>query len=50
MHYTTTTLYILGWILALDFACFLLWLASGQAPVDSTYFGMITGTIVKLFI
>lgn len=39
----------LGFLL-FDAVGFILWLASGQTPVDSFYWGGVTGSILKLFI
>lgn len=37
----------LAFILALDFFAFLLWIMSGQHPVDGFYAGAITANIIK---
>jgi len=39
-------LYVLIGLLAFDFIMFLMWALSGQYPLDSFYFGVITRTIL----
>jgi hypothetical protein len=43
-------LFILGAVLAVDFLGFIAWIFSGQFPVDGFYFGVITSSVIKLFI
>lgn len=50
----TKTLQITGVIvlaiLAIDFLAFLLWIVSGQTPVDEFYIGSITSNILQAII
>lgn len=40
----------LAFILALDFGAFVLWILSGQVPVDGFYMGAITANIIRAII
>lgn len=37
-------------IVAVDFAGFTMWVASGQFPVDDFYIGTITAHVLRLFL
>lgn len=43
-------LYVIIAIMLFDFVMFMMWAMSGQAPVDGFYFGVITKTVLNLFI
>ena len=40
---------VIAFILMADAFCFMLWIVSGQYPVDGFYFGAITANILRLF-
>lgn len=50
MHTLKDVAVIFGTLWLFDALGFVLWLLSGQTPVDSFYWGGVTGSIIKLFI
>lgn len=45
-----TTISILAFLLILDFTAFIAWAMSGQMPVDNFHFGVISKSVIGLFI
>ncbi len=49
MNILKTILYTLGILLLIDFIGLIMWLASGQLPVDNFFVGTISYHIINLF-
>ena len=50
MQYIKYTTCVVITVLSIDFIGFIAWIASGQLPVSDWYIGMITASIIRLFI